>query len=76
MRITCNQNVIITGVMRMPTFEGTGIKESEAAGRYLLLAAADPNGVQYSESLQTGDREEALKRMADKVGDCETRELV
>jgi 4-hydroxy 2-oxovalerate aldolase len=52
--------------MRMPTFEGTGIKNLKLRGG-MYYWRQRIRGVQYSESLQTGDREEALSRMADKV---------
>ena len=50
----------------MGTFEGTGIKNLKLrAGIYYWRQKMD--GVQYSESLQTADREEALRRMAEKI---------
>jgi hypothetical protein len=53
--------------MRMSSFEGTGIRNLKLRGG-IYYWRQRMNGVQYSESLQTGDREEALRRMADKVG--------
>lgn len=50
----------------MSTFEGTGIKNLKLRGG-IYYWRQRIRGVQYSESLQTGDREEALRRMADKV---------
>jgi 4-hydroxy 2-oxovalerate aldolase len=50
----------------MSTFEGTGIKNLKLRGG-IYYWRQRIRGVQYSESLQTGDREEALQRMADKV---------
>jgi 4-hydroxy 2-oxovalerate aldolase len=52
--------------MRMSTFEGTGIKNLKLRGG-IYYWRQRINGVQYSESLQTEDREEALKRMKDKA---------
>jgi len=50
----------------MSTFVGTGIRNLKLRnGIYYWRQRI--RGVQYSESLQTGDREEALKRMAEKV---------
>jgi len=50
----------------MSTFEGTGIKNlKQRGGFYYWRQRID--GVQYSESLQTVNREEALKRMEEKV---------
>ncbi len=50
----------------MPTFEGTGIRNLKLRGGiYYWRQRID--GIQYSESLQTGDREEALRRMNGKV---------
>jgi 4-hydroxy 2-oxovalerate aldolase len=51
----------------MSSFEGTGIRNLKLRGG-IYYWRQRMNGVQYSESLQTGDREEALRRMADKVG--------
>lgn len=49
----------------MPTFEGTGVRNLKLRhGVYYWRQRI--GGVQYSESLQTGDREEALMRMAAK----------
>jgi 4-hydroxy 2-oxovalerate aldolase len=53
--------------MRMATFEGTGIRNLKLRGG-IYYWRQRIRGVQYSESLQTGDREEALRRMADRVG--------
>lgn len=50
----------------MSTFEGTGIKNLKLRGG-MYYWRQRIRGVQYSESLQTGDRGEALRRMADKV---------
>lgn len=50
----------------MSTFEGTGIKNLKRRGG-IYYWRQRIRGVQHSESLQTADREEALKRMADKV---------
>ncbi len=50
----------------MSTFEGTGIKNLKLRGG-IYYWRQKMDGVQYSESLQTADREEALKRMAEKV---------
>jgi len=50
----------------MSTFEGTGIKNLKLRGG-IYYWRQRINGVQYSESLQTEDREEALKRMKDKA---------
>ena len=50
----------------MSTFQGTGIKNLKIRGGvYYWRQKVD--GVQFSESLQTGDREEAQRRMAEKV---------
>ena len=50
----------------MATFEGTGIKNLKVRGGvYYWRQKID--GIQFSESLQTRDREEALKRMAKKA---------
>ncbi len=50
----------------MKTFEGTGIRNLKIrSGIYYWRQRID--GVQYSESLQTGDQQEALKRMNEKV---------
>jgi len=50
----------------MSTFKGTGIKNLKVRGGvYYWRQTID--GVQFSESLQTGDRREALKRMAEKA---------
>jgi 4-hydroxy 2-oxovalerate aldolase len=58
-------------MMRMSTFEGTGIKNLKLRGGiYYWRQRMD--GIQYSESLQTGDREEALRRMAEKVDAVKT----
>ena len=50
----------------MSTFEGTGIKNLKLRGG-MYYWRQRIRGVQYSESLQTDDREEALRRMAVKV---------
>ena len=50
----------------MTTFEGTGIKNLKRRGG-IYYWRQRIRGVQYSESLQTDDREEALRRMAEKV---------
>ncbi len=50
----------------MSTFEGTGIKNLKLRGG-MYYWRQRIRGIQYSESLQTGDREEALRRMAEKV---------
>lgn len=50
----------------MSTFEGTGIRNLKIRGGvYYWRQKID--GVQFSESLRTGDRREALKRMEEKV---------
>lgn len=49
----------------MGTFEGTGIKNLKLRGG-IYYWRQKIGGVQYSESLQTGDRGEALGRMRDK----------
>ncbi len=50
----------------MSTFEGTGVKNLKLRGGvYYWRQKAD--GVQYSESLQTSDKEEALRRMGEKA---------
>lgn len=50
----------------MSTFEGTGIKNLKMRGGvYYWRQKID--GIQFSESLQTRDREEALRRMAEKA---------
>lgn len=50
----------------MGTFEGTGIKNLKVRGGvYYWRQRID--GVQYSESLQTSDKQEALKRMEEKA---------
>jgi 4-hydroxy 2-oxovalerate aldolase len=57
----------------MTTFEGTGIKNLKLRGGvYYWRQKID--GIQYSESLQTADREEALRRMNDKVEDVKSGE--
>jgi 4-hydroxy 2-oxovalerate aldolase len=59
----------------MATFEGTGIKNlKRRAGIYYWRRKID--GVQYSESLQTGDREEALRRMEQRVHAVERGEML
>lgn len=50
----------------MGTFEGTGIKNLKLRGGFYYWRQKI-NGIQYSESLQTIYREEALARMAEKV---------
>ncbi len=50
----------------MSTFEGTGIRNLKLRGG-IYYWRQRIGGVQYSESLQTGNREEALKRMAERV---------
>ncbi len=50
----------------METFEGTGIKNLKLRGG-IYYWRQKMDGVQYSESLQTEDRGEALKRMNEKV---------
>jgi len=52
--------------MHMGTFEGTGIKNLKLRGG-IYYWRQKIEGVQFSESLQTADREEALRRMAEKV---------
>lgn len=50
----------------MITFEGTGIKNLKLRGGiYYWRQKID--GIQYSESLQTSNREEAVRKMAEKV---------
>ncbi len=50
----------------MSTFEGTGVKNLKLRGGvYYWRQKID--GVQYSESLQTSEKDEALKRMAEKA---------
>lgn len=49
----------------MATFEGTGIRNLKLRGGVYYWRQRI-GGVQYSESLQTPDREEALRRMANK----------
>lgn len=50
----------------MVTFKGTGVRNLKLRGdTYYWRQRID--GVQYSESLQTTDHEEAMKRMAEKV---------
>ena len=50
----------------MATFEGTGIRNLKRRGG-IYYWRQRIGGVQYSVSLQTGDRADALRRMADKV---------
>lgn len=50
----------------METFEGTGIKNLKLRGG-IYYWRQKIEGVQYSESLQTGDCDEAVKRMSEKV---------
>ncbi len=50
----------------MSTFEGTGIRNLKLRGG-IYYWRQRIGGVQYSESLQTGNREDALKRMSEKV---------
>ena len=50
----------------MATFEGTGIRKLKRRGG-IYYWRQRIRGVQYSESLQTDDREEALERMAEKA---------
>ncbi len=50
----------------MATFEGTGIRNLKLRGG-MYYWRQRIRGVQYSESLQTADRDEALKRMAERV---------
>jgi 4-hydroxy 2-oxovalerate aldolase len=57
----------------MTTFEGTGIKNLKLRGGvYYWRQKID--GIQYSESLQTADREEALRRMNEKVEEAKSGE--
>jgi 4-hydroxy 2-oxovalerate aldolase len=59
----------------MITFEGTGIKNLKIRGGvYYWRKRID--GVQYSESLQTTDREEALRRMEQKAAKAENGTLL
>jgi len=60
--------------MRMETFEGTGIKNLKRRGG-IYYWRQKIGGVQYSESLQTGDRNEALKRMDEKVSAVKSGEF-
>jgi 4-hydroxy 2-oxovalerate aldolase len=50
----------------MGTFEGTGIKNLKRRGG-IYYWRQKIRGVQYSESLQTGDRDEAVRRMNEKT---------
>ena len=50
----------------MATFEGTGIKNLKRRGG-IYYWRQKMNGVQYSESLQTADQNQAMGRMASKV---------
>jgi 4-hydroxy 2-oxovalerate aldolase len=50
----------------MITFEGTGIKNLKLRGG-IYYWRQKMGGVQYSESLQTADRDEALRRMDEKI---------
>ncbi len=55
----------------MSTFQGTGIKNlKRRGGVYYWRQTID--GVQFSESLQTGDRDEAIRRMAEKAAAAKT----
>ena len=59
----------------MGTFEGTGIKNLKLrSGIYYWRQKID--GVQYSESLQTGDKAEALQRMAEKIKAVQSGEIL
>jgi 4-hydroxy 2-oxovalerate aldolase len=59
----------------MGTFEGSGIKNLKLrSGIYYWRQKID--GVQYSESLQTGDRNEALKRMEIKIKAAKSGEIL
>lgn len=61
--------------MRMSTFEGTGIKNLKLRGGvYYWRQKID--GVQYSESLQTSERDEALRKMNEKVEFVKNRDDV
>lgn len=55
----------------MVTFEGTGIKNLKLRGG-VYYWRQKVGGVQYSESLQTADREEAIRRMAEKEAAVKT----
>lgn len=55
----------------MNTFEGTGIKNLKMRGG-IYYWRQKINGIQYSESLQTGSQDEAVKRMAEKVRAVQT----
>ncbi|MBM4153215.1 MAG: hypothetical protein FJ220_06815, partial [Kiritimatiellaceae bacterium] len=58
----------------MDTFEGTGVKNLKLRGGiYYWRQTID--GVQYSESLQTSDRDAALQRMDEKQKQVKTGEL-
>ena len=59
----------------MSTFEGTGIKNLKLRGGiYYWRQRID--GVQYSESLQTADRDEALRRLARKAEDVKSGKIL
>jgi 4-hydroxy 2-oxovalerate aldolase len=55
----------------MVTFEGTGIKNLKLRGG-VYYWRQKIGGVQYSESLQTADREDAIRRMAEKEAAVKT----
>lgn len=59
----------------METFEGTGIKNLKLRGG-IYYWRQKIAGVQYSESLQTKDRHEALKRMDEKVRAAKNGEIL
>lgn len=56
----------------MGTFQGTGIKNLKLRDNVYYWRQKIA-GVQYSESLQTGDRDEALKRMTEKIASVSDR---
>lgn len=58
----------------MSTFEGTGIRNLKLRGGvYYWRQKMD--GVQYSESLHTSDRQEAVRRMAEKTADVKSGKI-
>jgi 4-hydroxy 2-oxovalerate aldolase len=59
----------------MVTFEGTGIKNLKLRGG-IYYWRQKIGGLQYSESLQTGEREEAVRRMAEKVQAVKSGEIL
>ncbi len=59
----------------METFEGTGIKNLKLRGG-IYYWRQKIGSVQYSESLQTSDKADAVKRMGEKVKAVKSGEFI